>query len=113
MIDIYMCCFISGDQPNGDDFDSLLNQKPHKDPNIDFIPYIVECIKSYEANVEKLSTSSMIRNLSAAIVLQYNLMQYDEKLREEIVSCMNQSFATFSALQRLTSLLCIVHFEGT
>ena len=60
----------------------------------------------------KFDTSTTIRNLSAAIVLQYSLMQSGEKFREEIVRGMSHSSATFSAIRKLTSLLCIVHFEG-
>ena len=55
----------------------------------------------------------MIRNLSAAMVLEHNLMQSDEVFREEIVRSIRHSSATFSAVHKLTSLLCIDHFEGT
>ena len=122
MIDVCICCFyihyqchnVSGDQPSSDGFDSLTDQMRYE-LSTDFLSYIVtvEYNKLFEANSKTFNTSSMIGNLSAAIVLQHNLMQYDEKFREEIVSSISHSSATFLALHRLTSLLCIVHLEGT
>ena len=120
MIDVCICCFyihyqchnISGDQPSSDGFDRLTDQMQYE-LSTDFLSYIVEYNKLFEANSKTFNTSSIIGNLSAAIVLQHNLMQYDEKFREEIVSSISHSSATFLALHRLTSLLCIVHLEGT
>ena len=90
------------------------DERMHKESSdIDFLLYIVDCINSFKANSEKFNTSSMIRNLSAAAVLQHNLMQSDQMFREEIVRSIRYSSSTFSALHKLTSLLCIVHFEGS
>ena len=90
------------------------DERMHKESNnIDFLLYIVDYINSFKANSEKFNTSSMIRNLSAAVVLQHNLMQSDQMFREEIVRSIRYSSSTFSALHKLISLLCIAHFEGS
>ncbi len=85
--------------------DDRTHQEMHEEINTDFVSYFVNCIKSYESGI--IDTSIMVKNLSAAIVLQFRLMEWDESARS-----INDSPETYSAIQRLTSLIGIVHFKG-
>lgn len=83
----------------------------HEEVDNGFISYIVNYIKSFESGM--INTSTMITNLSAAIVFQFKLMeQSDVKFRKESARSINHSFETYSAIQKLTSLIGIVHFKG-
>lgn len=76
----------------------------------DFICYIVNSIKLFEAEV--IDSSAMVSNLSMATVLQSLLMAISEvNFRKESAASLNSSEAC-SAIQKLTSELCIVHFKG-
>lgn len=75
-----------------------------------FISYIVDCTKSFEAGI--ISASTMVRNLSAASVLQYVLMKLSGvAFRKESAASLNNS-ESYSAIQKLTSNLCISYFNG-
>ena len=56
---------------------------------------------------------TVIKNLTAAIMLQHNILQkYDERLIEDCVSDIESSPEIYPAIQKLTSLVCNGHFGG-
>lgn len=86
------------------------HERPHKEVKNGFVSYIVKCIKSFESGM--VDTSTMIENVSAAIVLQFRLMeQSGDKFREESARSINNS-SIYSAIQKLTSLICLIFFKG-
>ena len=75
-----------------------------------FVSYIVDCIEAFENGF--INTDSMIKNLSAAIVLQYKAMEMsDDDFRKESARSINNS-SIYSALNKLLSYLCIIFLKG-
>ena len=73
----------------------------------------MDCIEAYEATSDTANIKNVIKNLSAAIVLEYNLLQnFNERFVVDSVRNVNSSSEIYSAIQKLTSLICIVHFSG-
>lgn len=93
------------------------NVKDTEKVGIDFISYIVNSIKLLEAKkleAKKLEAdiSTMVSNLSMAIVLQLFIMEVSGvNFREESVASLNSS-EICSAIRMLTYELCIAHPEG-
>lgn len=78
--------------------------------NSGFISYIVKSLASYEAKI--VDAKTMVSNLSAAIVLQYLLMELSGvKFREESAASLNDS-ESYTAIQQLTFNLCDYYFTG-
>ena len=76
----------------------------------DFISYIVDFFKSFESG--RIGTNAIVSNLSAAIVMHLMLMECcGFEFREESAAKLNNP-ETCSAIHKLTSNLCIVHFKG-
>ena len=75
-----------------------------------FVTYIVKCIRLFGSGM--INTDSMINNLSAAIVLQFMLMEQSDRFKEESARYINNS-STYSAMQKLTAYICVVFFKGT
>lgn len=75
-----------------------------------FVPYIVDCVKSFQDGI--MSTDSMIGNLSAAIVLQFRLLENaSDKFREESARAIH-SPETCSKIQAMTAYMCTIFFKG-
>ena len=77
----------------------------------DILSYIVQYIKEYDFKSTTANIITVIKNLSAAIVLQYNTLQkFDKRFIEDCVSDIDSSPEIYPAIQKLTSLTCIIHF---
>lgn len=86
------------------------SEEAHTEADNDFIPYILECVKSFEAGA--IDTSTMVKNLSAAIVLQYVLMELSGvTFRQESAASLTNS-ESYSVIQKLFSNLCFTHYKG-
>ena len=82
----------------------------YKEVGIDYISYILKCTKSFEAGI--IDTTTMVGNLSVAIMLQYLLMELcGVKFHKESAASLNNS-ESCSAIKKLASNLCVVHFKG-
>ena len=77
---------------------------------IDYISYILKCTKSFEAGV--IDTTTMVGNLSVAIMLQYLVMELcGVEFHKESAASLNNS-ESCSAIKKLAFNLCFVHFKG-
>ena len=76
----------------------------------DFISYIVDCLKLFEA--EMINANTMVSNLSAAIVFQFLVMEIlGVEFRKESAARLNNTEAC-SMIQKLTSTLCVDYYGG-
>lgn len=82
-----------------------------EDVNNDFVSYIASCLESFMSGV--IDTDTMVKNVSEAILLQCTLMEQSKKCREESARRINSSPKKYSAIQKLTSLICIIFFKGS
>lgn len=81
-----------------------------KEVDNDFISYIFKNIILFEAS--KIDTSSMVSNLSLAIVLQSTLMEISGvNFIQESAAKLNNA-ESYSMISKLTVKLCIVHSKG-
>ena len=91
-------------------FAGIDGQSLNKELDSSFVLYIADTVERWENSV--INTDTMIRNLSAAIILQYSLMeQAGNKFREESARHVN-SFQRYSGIKKLTALICISFFKG-
>ena len=76
----------------------------------DLVSCIANCIKSFESGI--INTDTMVTNVSAAIAFQFSLMEQSDEFKEESARSIDGSHSSYSAIQKLTSLIGIVHFKG-
>lgn len=100
-------------QPTSDFKTDETHQNLQKYVDNCFLSYIMDVTKSLEGDSAAANIFNIIRNLSAATVLQFKLMeQSDNNFREETVRCIENSPEGYAAVFSLTSFVCVLQFNG-